>query len=381
MNADAPAVRAVLSAALDAVGMPTASAGRTSAQDRDELGLPEVPKVCLVLLDGLGRRMIEERGGHAPFLRSRLPDALTLRSTFPSTTASAITAVGTGELPGATGMLGYSLRDPVHGGPLNLISWEDTDLDPRQWQRCPTLPEQLRARDDAHDLPDVVSVGPARFVGSGLTQCALRGMRNVTAESLPARVDAAAAQLRREDVGLVYLYWGEIDHLGHKHGWRSWQWGEEVSATDGELARLARLLPAGTLLLVTADHGMLDVERRTDVAAVPALARDVTLVAGEGRAAHVYTAAGAAADVAARWREVLGERAWVAERDEIVAAGLLGAVTDRADAAGDLVVTMRGRDVVVDSRTQPPGMVGLVGVHGGLTEEETSVPLVREVVG
>ncbi|GAA4433197.1 alkaline phosphatase family protein [Georgenia halophila] len=379
-SGDAPPVRAVLSAALDAVGLPTTSAGRTSAQDRADLGLPEASKVCVVLVDGLGMRMLTERGGHAPFLRSRLGDALTLRSTFPSTTATAITAVGTGELPGVTGMLGYSVRDPLHGGTLNLIGWEDTRLRPREWQRADTLPEQLLRRDDAPDLPRIVSVGPARFVGSGLTECALRGMRNVSAESLADRVAVTAAELRRPDVAAVYLYWGEVDHLGHKHGWGSWQWGEEVNATDGELAGLARRLPAGTLLLITADHGMLDVADRIDVATVPALSQDVTLVAGEGRAAHVYTADGTAPAVAARWREVLGERAWVAQRHEVVESGLFGAVTDRADAAGDVMAVMAGRDVVVDSRTQPPGMVELIGVHGGLTDDEMDVPLIRTVV-
>ncbi len=375
-------LRGVMPAALDAVGLSTTSSGRPSAADREVLGLPTAAKVCVVLVDGLGARMLAERGGHAPFLRSHLPDSLTLTSTFPSTTAAAITAVGTGELPGVTGMLGYSVRDPSSGGVLNLIRWDGTSLSPRAWQRHDTLFEQLTARRAAgEELPDVVSVGPARFVGSGLTEAALRGMRNVSAESLAERVDAAAAQLRRPDVAAVYLYWGDVDHVGHEHGWGSWQWGEEVTAADGELARLARSLPRGTLLIITADHGMVDVTDRVDVAHTPALAQDVDLVAGEPRANHVYTAAGTASAVAARWREELGETAWVLERDELVARGLLGDVApDRLDAVGDVVALMRGRHAVVDSRTQSPASLTMVGMHGSLTREEMLVPLVRTVV-
>ncbi|MPV38983.1 phosphodiesterase [Georgenia subflava] len=371
-----------MSAALDAVGLTTASNGTTGAHDRAELGLPTAPKVCVVLVDGLGMRMLTERGGHAPFLRSHLPDAVTLRSTFPSTTATAVTAVGTGELAGVTGMLGYSVRDPGHGGVLNLIRWEGTGLTPRAWQRRDTLFEQLaRRRGAGEDLPEVVSVGPARFVGSGLTEAALRGMRTVSAESLADRVDVTAAQLRRPDVAAVYLYWGDVDHIGHKHGWGSWQWGEEVTAADGELARLARSLPRDTLLLVTADHGMVDVTTRTDVATTPALAQDVELVAGEPRASHVYTAPGTAADVALRWQAELGETAWVVQRDELVASGLLGEVApDRVATVGDVVAVMRGREAVVDSRTQPPASLEMVGMHGALTEDEMAVPLLRTVV-
>lgn len=374
-------VRAVMSAALDAVGLATVSSGRTSAADRAALALPAARKVCVVLVDGLGLQQLTERSGHAPFLRARLPGSRTLTSTFPSTTASAISALGTGELPGVTGMLGYTVRDPSDGGVLSLIAWERTTLSPKEWQHHDTLFEQLAARRAAgEDLRDVVSVGPARFVGSGLTEAALRGMRNVSAESLADRVDTVCAQLRRPDVAAAYLYWGDVDHAGHVHGWGSWQWGEEVTALDGELARLARSLPAGTLLLVTADHGMVDVSDRVDVAAVPALAQDVELVAGEPRMNHVYTAPGTAPDVARRWQETLGERAWVLLREEVAGQGLLGEIApDRWDTVGDVVAVLRGRHAVVDSRTQKPASLAMVGMHGSLTPDELLVPLLVEV--
>ncbi|MHB1288324.1 alkaline phosphatase family protein [Georgenia sp.] len=374
-------VRAVMSGALDAVGLATASHGRTGAEDRAELGLPAAAKVCVVLVDGLGLRQLTERGGHAPFLRARLPAARTLTSTFPSTTAAAITTLGTGELPGVTGMLGYTVRDPSSGGVLNLIGWDGTTLSPKEWQRHDTLFEQLATRRAAgEDLPGVVSVGPARFVGSGLTEAALRGIRNASAEKLADRVDTVCAQLRRPDVAAAYLYWGDVDHAGHVHGWGSWQWGEEVAVLDGELARLARSLPAGTLLLITDDHGMVDVADRVDVAATPALAQDVELVAGEPRANHVYTAPGTAAAVARRWQDTLGDRAWVVQRQEVADRGLLGEIApDRWDTVGDVVAVMRDRHAVMDSRTQTPASLALIGMHGSLTADELLVPLIVEV--
>lgn len=372
-------VRAVMAAALDAVGVSTRSAGRDSRADREVLGLPRLGKVCVVLVDGLGMRMLIERGGHAPFLRSHLTDALTLTSTFPSTTAAAITSVGTGELPGATGMLGYSVREPSSGTLLNLVTWEGAPVEPRLWQERDTLFEQAR-RAGAYDA---VSVGPARFVGSGLSEAALRGARSVSAESLADRVDRACAELARPEVSAVYLYWGEVDHTGHVHGWGSWQWGEEMSATDAELGRLAACLPQGTLLLVTADHGMVDLgaDSRLDVATTPVLAQDVELVAGEPRACHVYTAPGHAEAVATRWRDVLGDTAWVLSRAGVEELDLLGPVDPgRRAAVGDVVVIMRGCRAVMDSRTQTEGSLKLVGVHGSLTPDEMTVPLVRVVV-
>jgi hypothetical protein len=377
---DGACLRAVLPAVLDAVGAPTTSAGRTSAEDRALLGLPEAPRVCVVLVDGLGAQMLAERGGHAPFLRSALPDALTLTSGYPSTTATSLTMLGTGETPGATGMLGYTVRNPEDGALVNLISWEDSPVPPRQWQSVPTLAEQIGGAPDA---PAIVSVGPARFVGSGLTEAALRGPRFVAAASLADRVDVAAGLLRSRDADVVYLYWGDVDKVGHQFGWGSWQWGEEVESADAELARLARVLPAGTLLLVTADHGMVDLApgSRVDVATTPELAAGVEILAGEPRAVHVHCEPGAAPAVAGRWRDHLGDSAWVLLREEAEAVGVFGALADHhRTKVGDVVVAARGGRAIVDSRTQTPESIGLVGVHGSLTPAEVLVPLVRMVL-
>jgi len=288
----------------------------------------------------------------------------------PSTTAAAVSSFGTGRSPGETGMLGYTVRSP-EGELLNLIRWSDGPEAMRAWQALPTLAERL-ARPERFAV-----LAPGRFAGSGLTVAALRGARELAAEGLDERVDGAVAELRSGRADLAYVYWGEVDHVGHDLGWGSYEWGEEASRTDSELSRLARELPKGTLLVVTSDHGMVDVARRTDVATTPVLAAEVDLVAGEPRASHLFTCN--PAGVAARWRDFFGERAWVVSREE--ALPLFGAVSDRfRPVIGDVVVFMRGRDVAVDSRTQTAGSIALRGVHGSLTPDEMRIPLAVEVV-
>src|SRR5699024_8961015 len=133
------------------------------------------------------------------------------------------------------------------------------------------------------------------------------------------------------EVDLVYLYWGQVDSAGHEHGWLSPEWGKELSDLDTQLHRLDRLLPAGTLLIITADHGMVDIptEGRIDVAAHEQLQRDVELIAGEPRAVHVYTRPGRDGAVAQRWRDTLGERARILSRAEVIESGLVGPVQPR----------------------------------------------------
>lgn len=354
-------IRTVLSGAL-------AAAGLESHGPVDAMDLPQARRYCVVLLDGLGAAQLEQRSGHFPFLRRLETSHIT--TVAPSTTAAAVTSFGTGSWPGLTGMLGYTVREPS-GRLLNLIRWEDGTDAMDAWQTVPTLAQRLT------EPQRFAVVAPGRFRGSGLTQAALRGARQIDADSLEDRVDATIKELRTGRADVVYLYWGEIDHVGHVNGWKSWEWGEEASHTDSELARLARELPAGTGFVVTADHGMIDVTSRIDATTTPLLAQGVDMIAGEPRASHLFTKEPDA--VAERWHDVLEDSAWILTREETL--GILGLVAPRFEpVVGDLMVFMRGTSVVVDSASQTPGSIALVGVHGSLTEEEMILPLITDVL-
>ncbi|TDE88934.1 alkaline phosphatase family protein [Occultella glacieicola] len=361
------------------IDIPVPDGAATSSVDvAAALGLPQARKAVVVLVDGLGWYNLTERAEAAPFLTSagRLD---TLTCAFPSTTATNLGFLGTGRPGGATGLLGYTVRD-LRGRLMNMISW-NTGADPRDWQRSATVFERL---EEAGRV--AVSVGPWRFASSPLTTAALRGSEFLPAETLPERIDSALGALREPDVDLVYLYWGDVDSTGHHEGWRSPEWAQALAHTDTEIARLARLLPPGTTLLVTADHGMVDIPRgrstqgpgpaRLDMAERPDLAAGVDLVAGEPRAVHLYCRPGAAETVRGTWTAVLGDRARVLTRAEVIDAGMLGPVDPRfTEVIGDVVVAALGDLAVHDSRTQTRASLTLIGMHGSLTPAERTVPL------
>jgi hypothetical protein len=362
--------------------LPSAAARLGVPGHADGLGLSAVataPRaVVVVLVDGLGAALLEARRGHAPYLRDLaehhppgVPPRLT--SAFPSTTASSLATLGTGLPPGRHGLVGYDVLDPQRDRVVNQLKWPD-DLDPRAWQPRPTVFEVAVAAGVS-----VVRIGPREFDGSGLTAAALRGGRYAAAESLGARVDATARALRGPDRCLAYLYWGELDRTGHSRGWESLEWTRQLEDLDRQLARLSVACPPGTLVLVTADHGMVDVPaaNRIDVAARPDLSAGVRRAGGEPRTVYLWPEAGRHQEVADRWREGLGDAVEVLTRAEAVTRGWFGPAPDpRALArAGELVVLARGPVVVVDSRRHRPDVLALVGWHGSLTADEVEVPL------
>jgi hypothetical protein len=362
-------ISATLPAAAGALGIELTVNGITSADAVAAWGLTPSSRVVVVLMDGLGDAQLRDQAHRAPFLQSLLGDGATLRTGFPATTATSLASLGTGQSPGQTGLVGYTARSPWTGKLATLVSWTDADP-PSKWQRAPHLFAEL-ARTTA-----VSRVGPDRFATSGLTDAALSGGRYIGANSGADRVDATVRQLA--DPGLVYLYWGELDAIGHQEGWRSHSWTDALVELDRQLARLAELLPSGTQVVLIADHGMVDVTERVDVATTPELVDQVTLIGGEPRASHVYT--DEPEQVARRWRDYLGDRVSIWLRDQAIAEGLFGQVAPHVvPMIGDVVVAAHGRFAVVDSRTQSTVATKLIGNHGSLTPDEAVVPLLRFV--
>ncbi len=346
-----------------------------------DCGVPAVPlptaaRVCVVLVDGLGQALLEQSAASAPFLTTLLPTGRVLIAGCPTTTATSLGSFGTGLPPGRHGLVGYEVMDPARGVLLNELRW-DPAVDPLVWQPHRTVFQRLIA-----DGVPVTQIGNREFAGSGLTRAAMRGGDFAGIDALDERVDRAVELLARPGPGLVYLYWGAVDTAGHRDGWQSRAWRQALRRIDRELARLAARLGPGTLLLITADHGMVDVPHagRTDLADRPDLAAGIGVLGGEARFGQLYTpngaGTGAAAELAAVFAAALGDRAWVRTRDQAIADGWFGAVDPWVHARiGDVLVASRGPTSLIDSRTARPEMLALIGQHGSLTPAEQTVPL------
>jgi hypothetical protein len=354
-----PGLADVLSGALAVLGMPGSP---------DRLGLREdlagVRRIGVLPLAAPAAPTLAE------VLAGRLGRLTELTSAFPSTTPTSLVSLSTGVLSGAHGVLGFTLNIPGTRRVLNHVEWRD-DPDPLEWQPVPTL----FARAAAAGVPVRVLVR-SEFIGSGLTTAAYRGAEFVATldEELPDRMLAAL----RDGPGLVYGYHSALDTAAHLHGIDSPQWMEAASVVDGLVARLVHGLPEGAALLVTADHGGLDVpaDCRFEVDADPRLSDGVAVMAGEPRVRYLHTMPGATADVLAAWRETLGPAARVLSRGEAVGAGLFGPVPEEHLARiGDVVVVCRDRYAVIGSG-EGSTIGRLVAFHGADTPVETAIPLI-----
>jgi hypothetical protein len=340
------------------------------AGDLNPLDLPPASRACLLVVDGLGWELLRDHPAAAPFLSELATTGRPLTAGFPATTVTSLASLGTGRPPGQHGMLGYQVAVPGQRKLLNALRW-DRKVDPVAWQPGSTIFERAVKAGIA-----AFRVAPGAFRGTGLSVAAMRGADYRVADTLGALVAQSAVAVKESDRSLVMTYYGGLDSTGHSCGCTSDAWRYQLGHIDKLAEQLASALPQGTVLHVTADHGMVDVspQDRIDVDALPDLREGVALLGGEPRARHVYARPGAAADVLAAWREILGARAWVASRDEAIAAGWFGEVAEHLKPRiGDVVAAPAGPWAMVATRAEPHESA-LIGMHGSLTTADQLVP-------
>jgi hypothetical protein len=287
-----------------------------------------------------------------------------ITTVVPSTTAAALTSIACGVPPAEHGIVGYRMR--IAGRGLNVLRWQgapdETVPEPATVQ---PLPPFLGSR--------VPAVTRAEFRSTGFTTAHLRDT-----EFVGWRTTSALLELVRDRVDdgapFVYSYYDGVDKVAHEHGLHSATYRTELTLTDRLVADLLVRLPEDVALLVTADHGQVQVG---PPGAVPldGVRRLVSAYSGEGRFRGLHARPGAAADLEAACRSLYTDRAWVLSRDRLFDEGWLGdgatlAVRSRV---GDVVLAAREPVIFVD-----PGQakeMGMLSQHGSLTPAEMEVPL------
>jgi hypothetical protein len=357
--------------------LPSCLAAVSGAANR--LELPRVSRAIVILVDGLGTAALRQRAGHGRFLASRLDKRSTLFSGFPTTTAAALASLTTGTSPGEHGLVGYTALVPASDRVANQLTGWGPDMDPREWQRRPTLFQRA-----AEEGVSAVAIGPGRYRDSGFSEAVLRGAEYIGADSIAARFDAARVELARGGKRIGYLYVPELDMAAHSHGWQSDKWIRALEELDSAVSAFVPDLKGDEGALLTADHGVIDVPETSQVlfGLDPDQVDGIRHVAGDPRCLQLHFEPGL--DDAARsrildaWRSSEAERGWVLTRDEAIAEGWFGEVDDEVrPRIGDIIVAARKNIAYYDGRKEHDQSRKMVGQHGSWSPDELTVPLLR----
>jgi hypothetical protein len=336
-----------------------------------KLSIPQSRHVIILLIDGLGEYQLQEHTAQAPIFQYGSHEFIATE--FPSTTPVVLGSLGTGLSPGLHGLVGASFWVPEEEQMLAPLKWGST---PHPLSIAPdkTLFEMAKEAG-----VDVATIAPAKHQQSGLTRSVLRGPSYHGANSPTEILDVFAQRsesIQATQPALTYIYWPDLDRLGHVYGVGSPQWVEGLGAVNVLVAALVQSLASGESLVVTSDHGMITcpMEARISIEDHPSLCDSVSRIGGEPRVRHIYCRSGSQLDVQMTWKSILGDRAQVFTREECSANGLYHfAHESMAERIGDLVVISEN-DHMLTSRMDPRSS-SLLGQHGALSQQEMYVPL------
>lgn len=368
-----PSPQKALPSLADVLPSCLSSLGVAGCENR--LKLRAVQSSIVVIVDGLGAQNITAAKAHARFLASHLTKATTITTVFPSTTASALPSFTTGVSPGEHGMLGYRVRVPESGELVNQLTGLDTIGVKEAWLSAHPLYERAR---ELGIRPVVVS--KSRFTDSSLTKVIHVGADVMGAETIGERCDSALTAVR-QGRSLVVLYISELDEIAHAHGVSSHAWASKLEEVDAELSRLAGSLSKDVALIVTADHGIIDIPQHAHVAygGTDGSMAHVVAVGGEPRCLQLYVEKDSPiGDVITQWSNLLGDYAYVVTREQMVTSGWLGTVLpENEDRLGDVFVLAR-KDVVFFDANDPTNKARkMIGHHGGISPAELRIPLLQ----
>jgi predicted AlkP superfamily pyrophosphatase or phosphodiesterase len=328
-------------------------------------------QIVLLVVDGLGWEQLRARAALAPTLTAADGIDQAITSVAPTTTACALTSITTGSRPCQHGLLGYRLA--IGTEILNVLRWTVGSDRARDARR--TVPaHRFQPRPPFASSPRPVPVVSKReFGGTGFTAAHL-GNSPLHGYSVQSSLPLHVGRLLRADEPFVYAYYDGIDKVAHGSGLGA-LYDAELRSVDRLVADLVSELPPGAVLVVTADHGQIDVGPQVQLLGREVMSA-VHFMSGEGRFRWLHALPGAAADLEAAVLDRYGDSTWVMSRDQLIDEGLFGGPVpgDHLDRLGDVALLPHDSHAFVDPADT--GENRLHSRHGSLTRDEMLVPLV-----
>jgi len=367
-------------------------------------GLDDLAKrarqIVCVLIDAVAlhrfQRWLEHPGIKlSSWVKRGLSGALT--SIVPSTTSAALTTLWTGHSPAAHGILGYEIFLKEFGLIANMITHAPAvfdgragllytaGLDPETFLPVKTIGPHLR-----HAGVDVHAFLHYSISGSGLSRMHYPA---VEAHSFahPSDLWIAVRNLANQKISqkrLIWVYYGGVDGLSHRHGPDSEQAEAEFRVfTETMVAEFLEKIDAvvgsETLVILLADHGQLTTRKdpHYELSNHDDLARRLHMSpTGENRLAYLYVKPGQGAAIEEYLRRTWPGAFSVLPSSQLLETGLFGPGTPSPlarERLGDLTVITHQDAYLWWAAKENP----LIGRHGGLSAEEMLVPLIALRLG
>lgn len=333
--------------------------------------------VVLIVFDGMGTDMLERNLPKSNFLRKHRVDNLT--SVFPSTTAAAMISYYTGVSPNEHGWLGWSLYFKEFCRAIdvftNVDSYTKTPISKLSAAEF-VMPYETIYREISESIIGDIQTYTIAPPGVNIYG---DGNFHKTADKFERVTELIKLICAVEQNTFTYVQWNSPDDTAHKEGCYSDRVTDKLTALSSHIEELGSSL-TDTLIIVTADHGMIDITEEIRIDQIPEIA-DCLVVPPfvESRAAACYVKYDRRTDFERACHNYFCNDFMLFSRNDIIAKGILGKGKSHPktiDFIGDYMLCAIGsksiRYQTLNEKPKTPPKAN----HGGLTDEEMIIPLI-----
>ncbi len=337
--------------------------------------------LVFMVIDGLGYEYLANVGKGSN-LHSHLRSSLT--SVCPSTTSAAIPTFLTGVAPQQHGFTGWFTWFRELGNVLAVLPFqarhnggllEQVGFDPGSLSGAGAIFERIQAKSSVV-VPEKIAKSEFNLAfHDGAKICPYAGLDDFF-NVIKTTVD------NKDESNYVYAYWPEFDSIAHSRGVGSQELAQHFAEFDDAFGRFVnKMHGSGCKIIVTADHGFIDVPSSgvIQMSDHPELADTLVLpLCGEQRFAYCYVHP----EKTERFRQYVASELSHAvdlfSSSELIQQGWYGLGTAHPELesrVGHYAMVMKPgykiRDRVLGEKPKRH-----IGVHGGITPDEMYVPLV-----
>ena len=343
----------------------------------------------LMLIDGLGFNLLRELQSRSMKIKEVLANASldTITTVFPSATLCVMSSLFSGMLPSEHGVIGdiqpvgpFGLMNIMYLSELfgdKKVAGVDYDMIyPTNYNL-----QKMQAANWTGIFPkNIKQIPSGRRIVSDL--------RSVEYSTIKDLHDVMDSVIREGDRGNILVYYGNLDHTEHMHGYLS----EESISEAAEVMELVGSLYAsarnnGYNIVVTADHGHVIV-KESEFKVFGSSDKLATLLKrppwGNARTMFFESKEGEEENLENVFDEEFGDYGAIFKSEEMLAEGIFGMPSpqkEKRENFGTHIVISKGNysiNYTEGGQYEPwfDRLRGQVGTHGGMSADEMQIPLI-----
>ena len=319
-------------------------------------------KIVLFLVDGLGANFVWKKLDDQDFLKDHMK--FKTSTVFPSATTAATTSIRTGKSPCENAWIGWSQYFKEYND--QIICFRNKGF----------YSEKIYDEDVGHKLL------PVQYIEDELND---KGIKAKTvfpsfikggSEDINGICNQTLAAVNKDECRFVYAYWDKYDSYMHEHGPNSKICDAYLKHINYELENLSNKLPDDTLLVVTGDHGQVEVHEEINLCGSKYEKYFRLKPCLEPRAYTFYIKEGMAQDFEVEFKNEFEDKFILLSHEQVLDTKLFG---DRdlhpkfEEYIGEYLAIAKTNSIFAykENYVEP-----FKGQHGGMMDDEMMIPII-----